>query len=252
MNSFASIPRPFVGQLGRFSARRRPRSRRAVALAALAATLFCGAAQATQLNIDTTALAGTSARLDFSLLDGDFSLGNNTFTIGSISTDGSPGAVDCSLGCVGGPPYTIDEALGFGQFLYDLTLGNTLSIAISFSRNFSGTGAPDRTTLLLLDASSNFTLVDTDLDFPIDAVPAQDALLLVDHAPGVAIQLASASFPSVPVTVAEPGATALFTLGLLLLAGQRRIHKGRPRVFMGVERALDASSTTSIQPTPGE
>lgn len=177
---------------------------------------------ATVISLDTTSLAGTSARLDFSLLDGDFDLGNNSVTIGAIATDGSLGGVDCSLGCSGGPPYTITEAAALGQFLQDLTLGTTLSFDLGFTTQYSGIGAPDRLSLLLLDPTTNFTLVVTDLDFLNDPVPTQDALLLVDLAPGAVIRQAMISDPSIPVTaIPEPGAAGLVGLGLALLAGRR-------------------------------
>jgi hypothetical protein len=200
---------------------RQRRHRRCTALALAVAAGLAGPASATLVSFDTTTLVGTAARLDFSLLDGDFDLGNNTFTIASITTDGTLGSVDCTLGCSGGPPYTITEAFGLGQFLQDLTLGTWLAFDVSFTTNFSGNNAPDRTSLVLLDPGTNFTLVDTDLDFLNDPVPVQDALLVVDHAPGAPIQLPTASNPNIPATIPEPGAAGLLWLGLAVLTGQR-------------------------------
>jgi hypothetical protein len=191
------------------------------ALALAIVTCVAGPASAAVISFDTTTLAGTQGRLDFSLLDGDGVLGNNTITIASIATDGALGLVDCTLGCSGGPPFTITEALALGQFLQDLTLGTTFSFDLSFTSNFSGSGAPDRLSLVLLDPTTNFTLVDTNLDFPIDQVPVQDALLVVDLAPDAQIQLATATDPSVPGSVPEPAAASLIWLGCALIAGQR-------------------------------
>jgi hypothetical protein len=197
-------------------------------LALAVAACVAGPASATLISFDTTTLAGTPARLDFSLLDGDGVLGNNAVTIASIATDGSLGAVDCTIGCGGGPPFTITEAFGLGQFLQDLTLGTSVSFDLGFTANFSGSGVPDRLSLLLLDPTTNFTLVDTNLDFPNDPVPVQDALLIVDLVPGTQIQLATVSDPSVPGPATEPGAAGLIALGLGVLTGQR-IRRRRAR-----------------------
>ncbi len=202
--------------------RRLVRSGRQRCAAFVLAACFAAGADANLINFDTSTLAGTSARLDFTLIDGDGDLGNNNVSIAAIATDGTLGGFDCSLGCSGGLPFTINDASGLGQFLQDLTLGNSLSFNLTFSTNFSGIGAPDRLTLLLLDATTNLTLVDTDLDFLLDPVPTQDALLLVDLAPGAQIQLPTATSPNLPTAVIpEPGAASLVGLGLALLAAPR-------------------------------
>lgn len=212
----------------------RPRSRRVMALAALAGATCLGGVQnpaiAALVTLETASLAGKSARLEFTLFDGDL-IENNSVGIAPITTNGVLTGSDCSLSCTGGPPFTINDIGGLGQFLQDLTLGTRLSFDLSFTTNFSGTGTPDRLTLSLLDPATNFTLVDTDLDFLSDPVPVQDALLIVDHAPGTVIQIATESDPGIPVKVPEPGATALFSLGLALLGGQRirrRASRGIP------------------------
>ena len=205
----------------RLAARRSPSwQKRCAALAIIVAACIAGPAAATVVSFDTSSLVGSAARLDFSLLDGDGVLGNNSVTIGSIATDGILGTADCTLGCTGGPPYSIDESGALGQFLQDLTLGSFLFFDLSFTTNYSGIGAPDRLSLSLLDPATNFTLVDTDIDFPSDPVPVQDALLLVDLAPGAQIQVATAD-PPIPGAVPEPGAAGLVGLGLALLTGQR-------------------------------
>jgi hypothetical protein len=199
----------------------RRRRRRSTALAlGIAAWAAAGPALATSISFDTTTLAGTEARLDFTLLDGDGTLGNNTVTIAALATDGTFGGVDCSVSCSGGPPFAITDAGGLGQFLQDLTLGNTFSFDLTFTTDFSGSGAPDRLALLLLDPATNFTLVDTSLDFPNDPVPVQDALLILDLIPGTRIQLAADSNPRVPGRIPEPGTVSLLWLGGVLLTSQ--------------------------------
>ncbi|HRF12165.1 MAG: hypothetical protein AW09_000546 [Candidatus Accumulibacter phosphatis] len=243
--------------------KRRPRTRFAVTLAALASAFTLGGihhnAHAVLVTLDTTSLNGTSARLDFALLDGDSLVagdpgdGNNTVTISSIVTNGTLGGVDCSVGCTGGPPFTISDLGGLGQFLQDLTLGTTVSFDLSFTSHFSGNGAPDRLSLLLLDPGTNLTLVDTSLDFSSDPVPVQDALLIVDHAPGAQIQFATVSSPLLPIAVPEPGAGMLFSLALALIGGQR-IRRAHPCVSHRTEAAAQTrlSTSTSTHTHPGE
>jgi hypothetical protein len=156
------------------------------------------------VQIDTAALAGTAARLEFSLLDGDSSA-NNGATINNLTTDGSLGSFDCSLSCAGGPPFVISDAGGLGQLLQDLTLGTFISFDLDFSPAFSGSGDPDLLVLSLLDPSSNFSLIDTHLDAPAGAVPYQDALVVLDLATGALRQAA----------VPEPSTLGLMLLGLL-------------------------------------
>jgi hypothetical protein len=192
---------------------------RSAAWAMVVAVCAAGPAAATLITFDTSALAGTAARLDFSLIDGDFA-DNNSVTIGEFSTDGVLGGVDCTVSCSGSSPYVISDTGGLGQLLQDLTLGSFLSFDLSFSGNFDGAGGgvPDRLSLLLLDPGTNFTLVDTDLDSP----PTQDALLQADLAPGARIQVAGASSPIPPGVVPEPAAASLVGLGLALLGFRSR------------------------------
>lgn len=239
-------------------ATRQSRSQLMAALAALAGTVCLGGihanAHAALVTMNTSSLQGQAARLDFSLLDGDGVDGNNSFTISSFFTDGTLGGNDCTLSCTGGPPFTITDAGGLGQFLQDLTLGTTLSFEIGFTRNFSGNGAPDRTSLLLLDAGNNFTLVDSNLDFANDPVPVQDALLVVDHAPGVALQVATVTAPNIPIAVDEPNAAALVSLALgpLVLLNGRRIRRRSAYVSRGAVAAATDSQSPSTDTRPGE
>ena len=175
---------------------------------------------ALHVSIDTTALSGAAARLEFLLLDGD-SAADNSVTISTLASTGTLGATDCSLGCSGGPPYTIDDAAGLGLFLQDMTLGTALSFDLVFTGNFAG-GAPDRFTLGLLDPGTNLTLVDTNLDFVSDPVPAQDALLIIDLQGSGQIQVATSTIPPIVVgVVPEPATFALWVLGLAALALRR-------------------------------
>src|SRR5262245_25788048 len=135
---------------------------------------------ALSITLGTTALAGTDARLEFDLLDGDLSENNNA-TISGLTTDGILGTATCEMGvsCTGGPSFTISDTGGLGQFLQDLTLGGSVAFNLDFTNNFAGSGAPDRLVLFLLDPDTNFTLVDTNLDRLSDPIPFQDALLFV-------------------------------------------------------------------------
>lgn len=190
------------------------------------AAACAGPAHALLFSFNTTALSGTSARLEFSLFDGDFS-GNNSVTIASLTTNGSLGAVDCTVGCTGGPPYTIDDAIGLGSYLQDLTLGTVFSFNLTFTTNFSGSGDPDRLVVSLLDPGTNLTLVDTDLDLVSGAVGTQDAILVLDLVAGSKAQLPTVSTPGLPgAIIPAPGSAVLFGLGLAMLA-MRRIRAGR-------------------------
>lgn len=221
MTRHAVLPNESV--FSRLTARRSSKwqKRCAAFVMTVAACAACPAA-ATLVSFDTSSLAGSAARLDFSLLDGDFTE-NNSVTIASLSTDGTLGGVDCTLSCSGGPSYVITDTGGLGQFLQDLTLGSYFSFDLGFTTNYPGSGAPDRLSLLLLDPLTNFTLVDTDLDFLSDPVPTQDALLVVDLAPGAQIQLPTETDPNVQGTgtIPAPGAGGLVALGLALLSGLR-------------------------------
>lgn len=134
--------------------------------------------------LDTSALAGQQARLEINLLDGDLNFGNNSASaFGSTIFD----------------PDTISQ---------DFLAGGLLNFDLSFTRNFAG-GDSDLIVINLLDAGTNFTLVDTDLDALSAPVPYEDALAVCRLDDGSCL-LASASTPNVTIQVPEPG-----TLGLL-------------------------------------
>ena len=171
-----------------------------------------GSAQAATLNIsiNTTSLSGTSGRFEFDLFDGD-SVVNNTATISNINTDGILGTVDCTIGCTGTSPYTLDDSLGFANLLQDLTLGTVFSFTLNYTNNFTS-GTPDQLVLFLLDPLTNFTLLNTNLDLPYS-----DALVLVtlDGTPNN-IALSDNAVP-------EPTTALLFTLCLPLLLLRKRL-----------------------------
>lgn len=195
--------------------------RRRIRIAAwVLSAVFPAAAAAVTITIDTTALTGQDARLAFTLLDGDFAA-NNSVTISNLVTDGTPGPSDCTLGCSGGPPFSVDDGIGLGEFLQDLTLGSYVRFDLGFTTAFSGSGAPDRFTLNLLDAASNFTLVDTELDFLFDPVPAQDALLLIDLQDPAVVRLAEQGVPIRTSDIPAPATPALVVAALAALRRRR-------------------------------
>ncbi|MDD5036887.1 MAG: hypothetical protein PHE55_19350 [Methylococcaceae bacterium] len=173
---------------------------KALSLALLSA-VAANPAFALSVDLDTRALNGTNARLEFSLLDGDLT-DDNQATIAGLTTDGTLQAHDCSLSCVeGGGSFTLSDTGGLGQFLQDLVLGNTVHFSLDFSHRFAG-GDPDRLVLSLLDPGTNFTLVTTNLNL-IDATSVQDALVTVDFTGGAGnlIRQATASNPTIGVSL---------------------------------------------------
>lgn len=191
-------------------------------------------AAALLVNVNSSALSGTTGRLDFQLLDGDLTA-NNSATISLLSTNGTLQGNDCSIGCTGGPPFVVNDALGLGQFIQDLVLGTVLSFDLALTNNFAG-GDADLLVLNLLDPNSNFSLVNTDLDALTGPVPYQDALLVFNFQSGQFL-LPGASSPNILVNaarVAEPRASLLLGLGLIMLAAiaRRAAHcAGMPNII---------------------
>ena len=185
-------------------------------------------ALAATVTLNTSTLAGMPGRLEFSLLDGD-AVANNTVSISNIASNGAFVATDCSIGCTGGPTsFVLDDGVGLGQLLYDLTLGTSLSFDLSFTTNFGGVAGidpPDLFVLSLLDAGTNFSLVRTDL------LPPADALLTVDLIGSGVVQTAGTTNPIVGLVVPEPGSLALTAVALLALVGRRRAAAVRTSVF---------------------
>ena len=183
----AAVPRPGPRRTGRTR-------RRTAAFLCWAGLAAAGASPAPALalpvTLDTSALAGTSARLEFVLLDGDAAANNSVRVSGLYG--GTPAGFDCSVGCTGGPPFVLDDSIGLGQLLYDLTLGDSVSFDLSYTTNYAGvpgTDPPDRFALSLLDPATNFTLVLTDITFP------GDALLTIDLIGAGVVQAAGPTTP---------------------------------------------------------
>jgi len=172
-------------------------------------------AAAILFSLNTSALSGTDARLDFSLLDGDLT-DNNSVTIANLITNGTLQSTDCTLNCTGGPPFTITDTGGLGQFAQLLNLGSSLSFTVTPTLNFAG-GDPDLLIVSLLDPGTNFTLVDTDLDAAASPAPYQDALLVLNLSSG-SFLLPTTSNPSLSFSaVPEPSTLTLAMLGLSFL-----------------------------------
>ena len=179
------------------------------------------------VTLNTSSLAGVPGRLEFALLDGD-SVANNSVVISNVVSNGTFVGTECSVGCTGGPPFVINDALGLGQFLYDLTLGTSVSFDLSFTTNYGGvpgTDPPDRFALSLLDPGTNFTLVSTNLLFPADA------LLTIDLIGSGVVQAASSISPSVGISIPEPGSLVLATTALLALVRRRTVAAFRTSIF---------------------
>jgi hypothetical protein len=166
--------------------------------------------------------------LDFQLLDGDLSA-NNSATISALKTNGTLHGFDCTVGCAGGPPFVINDALGLGQFIQDLVLGTALSFDLAFTNNFAG-GDADLLVLNLLDPATNFTLVDTNLDALAAPVPYQDALLVLNFQtgqflfPSVTSPVIGVSTPRVGVP--EPNIFVLLMGGVLVVLAVVARQKG--------------------------
>jgi hypothetical protein len=186
--------------------------------AALAWISFGGAgftrAAVIPVTVDTSAFAGMSGRFEFDLFDGD-GVANNTVTISNIVTDGTLGAVDCSIGCSGGPAYVLSDSLGFGSLLQDLILGSTFSFVANYTNNF-GSGPPDQFVFFLLNPATNFSLIDTSLDSPYgDAL----ALATLDGTGNIQTADAGVTIGAVP----EPATALLVAVFLPLLLLKKRL-----------------------------
>ena len=182
-------------------------------------------ALAATVRLNTLPLAGVPGRFEFDLFDGDTKV-NNSVTISNIVSNGTVVGTDCSIGCTGGPStFVLNDSPGFGQLLYDLTLGTSLRFDLSYTTNYGGmlgTDPPDRFALSLLDPNTNFSLVDTDITYPFKA------LLTIDLIGSGLVQVASVVRPGIGISVGglavpEPGSLALVAVALLALVRRRAL-----------------------------
>lgn len=164
-------------------------------------------------SLDTNALSGTDARLDFQLIDGDVT-DNSNVIIADITTDGTLLTTDCTVNCSGGPPpFTITDTGGLGLFAQILTLGSSLSFSLTPTL-----GGLDLLIVNLLNPDTNFSLVATDLNNAAGPVPYQDALLVLNLSNG-SFQLPSSIDPTLSISAGPEPSTlilALFGCSLLL------------------------------------
>lgn len=160
------------------------------------AGLLAGGAQAGVVTLDTTSIAGTDALLEISVFDGDGIAGNSVASAFSqLVTD-------------------------FGQILQPFAAGGLLSFHLDYQLS-----AGDALVVSVLDAGTNFSLFDTDLDALEAAVPYQDAVLVCIPGAGPCLT-ATASEPQLQVSfVPAPGTLAL--LATLPLATALRRRGGR-------------------------
>lgn len=168
------------------------RLRRCCASTCLAA-LLAGNAQAGIVTVDTSTIAGAAARLEVTLFDGDGIAGNSSVSAFS------------------------QEVSDFGQIFNDFIGGGTLSFHLDFSL-----AASDALVLSILDADTNFTLFDTDLDALDASVPYEDAVLVCSAQAGRCTTPAR-SDPSLDVAfVPEPATWALLGFLPAAMAWRRR------------------------------
>lgn len=165
---------------------------------------------------NTSLLLGTSATLDFSFFDGDQTANNavtiSNFSGGTLINSICYPLVSCTPHPVD-PSYVIDDSLAFGQFLQNLILGTSLSFDLDSSANFTG-GNTDRLVVSLLDATTQLTLVNTNLDQLNDSIPYDNALLLMDLGQDtITVQQADIG----PKDIPEPNTLLLILVGLQIV-----------------------------------
>jgi hypothetical protein len=104
------------------------------------------------INMDTSALSGTSAQLAFDFVDGGPP--SNTITITNFVTDGTLGNATLTGDVVGSlsGTVTLSDAFFFNEYLTDLTLGNSFSFLVDFTSNPPASGSsPDAFSFFLLN-----------------------------------------------------------------------------------------------------
>lgn len=126
-----------------------------------------------QISVDTSALAGSSAKLAFELIDGDFAINNSATISGFAETGANLGAATTLGGVSGSLPgsVVIDDTDFFNLLEQEITLGDSFSFILDVTSNFDPMGSfPDSFSFFLLDAAG----------IPIDTDILSDALLTVD------------------------------------------------------------------------
>ena len=178
-----------------------------------------------QVQVDTTALAGTPAVLAFDLLDGGLAansvlLSGFASTGGALLSEASSGDVAGSL--AGAGTVTLGDAVFFNEHLATVTLGSSLRFAFNASSLPAEAGAfPDSFSFFMLNPVSGLPAFATS-----DASGALFTLAL-NGAPGGPVTVFSALGNEVQITVTavpEPMSAGLLLLGLCfmgLLGGLR-------------------------------
>jgi hypothetical protein len=181
-----------------------------------------------QFTVDTTSLASTAANLDFLLLPGGASPAAVSVAISGFTTDGAFNpAVIALTGDAAGALDTgliLGNTTGFNDGFQPITLGN----AVSFLATFSGAGVdtPGTTgttfSFSIYDAAGTTALLTTAADGSIAGVN-------IDALSGIVPYTNGPATVGPPPAVPEPGSLSLIGLGLLAMAGTRRLFtSGRP------------------------
>ena len=197
----------------------------------------CAPAQAGvwQVQVDTTALAGTSAQLAFDLIDGGLAA-NNVVLSGFASTGGalvsetSVGDVSGSLAALGS--VTLGDSGFFNEHLVTVTLGSSLRFVFNASSLPAEAGTfPDSFSLFMLNPATGLSAFATSDPsgalFTLGLSGAPAGPVTVFTALGNEVQLSVTAVP-------EPMSAGLLLLGLCalcLLAGLR--HRNNPAPHRG-------------------
>jgi len=168
------------------------------------------------IQIDTTAIAGTSARLAFDFLDGG--LPSNSVTVTGFVTNGTLGFSSAAGGVTGALPGTVvlTDSSFFNELLTGITLGTRLSFTFNATANAGVT--PDEFSVFLLNTAGTASL------FPTNDPTGADALLAfeITTGPGVLTLFSAPGGQAATTVVPEPRSLILSGLGLGILTTQRR------------------------------
>jgi hypothetical protein len=175
------------------------------------------------INMDTSALSGTSAQLAFDFIDGGPA--SNTITITNFLTDGILGNATLTGDAAGslGGTVTLSDGSFFNEYLTDLTLGNSFSFLVDFTSNAPASGSsPDAFSFFILDPSTGLPINNTS-----DPTGAGSLLTLnIDGSPQPNLNGYDTSVTAViyqsPSSVPEPGTILMMGLGILFLSWKRK------------------------------